>query len=81
MLNPDVRRVLDGNPVAHIATVLPDGGPHTVPVWIGTHGDQITVLTGPDSRKARARVSRWSNVIRASTRQTSSAMPYAQIAR
>ncbi|WP_031515167.1 PPOX class F420-dependent oxidoreductase [Streptomyces sp. NRRL F-5123] len=53
MLNPDVRRVLDGTAFAHLATVLPDGSPHTVPVWIGTHGDRIAFLTGPDSRKAR----------------------------
>ena len=32
---------------------MPDGGPHTVPVWIGTHGDHIVFLTGPGSRKAR----------------------------
>lgn len=53
MLDPAVRLVLDGTPIAHLATVLPDGGPHAVPVWIGTHGDHIAVLTGPDSRKAR----------------------------
>ncbi|HEX3591956.1 MAG TPA: PPOX class F420-dependent oxidoreductase [Pseudonocardiaceae bacterium] len=52
-LDPDVRRVLDGNPIAHIATVLPDGAPHSVPVWIGTHGDHVVILTGPGSRKAR----------------------------
>ena len=53
MLNPDVRRHLDTTVVAHLATVLPDGSPHTVPLWVGTHGDQIVFLTGPDSRKAR----------------------------
>ncbi len=52
-LDPAVRRVLDGTPLAHLASVLPDGAPHTVPVWIGTHGDHIVFLTGPDSRKAR----------------------------
>lgn len=53
MLDPDVRRVLDGTWIAHLATVLPDGSPHTVPLWIGTHGDHIVFLTGPGSRKAR----------------------------
>jgi PPOX class probable F420-dependent enzyme len=52
-LDPETRRVLDGNPIAHLATVLPDGAPHAVPVWIGTVGDHIAVLTGPGSRKAR----------------------------
>jgi PPOX class probable F420-dependent enzyme len=53
MLDPDVRRVLDGTSIAHLATVLPDGSPHTVPLWIGSHGDRIVFLTGPHSRKAR----------------------------
>lgn len=53
MLDPNVRRVLDGTSIAHLATVLPDGSPHAVPVWVGTHDDQIAVLTGPASRKAR----------------------------
>jgi PPOX class probable F420-dependent enzyme len=53
MLNPDVRRVLDGTSIAHLATVLPDGSPHTAPLWIGVHGDRIVFLTGPGSQKAR----------------------------
>jgi len=53
MLDPTVRRVLDGTAFAHVASILPDGAPHTVPVWIGTYGDHIVFLTGPQSRKAR----------------------------
>jgi PPOX class probable F420-dependent enzyme len=53
MLDPDVRRVLDGTSIAHLATVLPDGSPHAVPVWVGTYGDRIVFLTGPGKRKAR----------------------------
>jgi PPOX class probable F420-dependent enzyme len=53
MIDPDVRRVLDATPIAHLATVRPDGSPHTVPLWIGTHGDRIVFLTGPGSQKAR----------------------------
>ncbi|MDT7802930.1 MAG: hypothetical protein QOI78_6363 [Actinomycetota bacterium] len=53
MINDDVREILAGTPIAHLASVLPDGGPHAVPLWIGTHGDHIAVFTGPDSRKAR----------------------------
>ncbi|WP_345358254.1 PPOX class F420-dependent oxidoreductase [Actinoallomurus liliacearum] len=53
MLNLDVRRVLDGTSLAHLASVLPDGAPHSVPVWVGTEGDHVAILTGPDSRKAR----------------------------
>jgi PPOX class probable F420-dependent enzyme len=51
---PDgVRALLAGSNIAHVATVLPDGAPHSVPVWVDTDGDEILVLTGPDSRKAR----------------------------
>lgn len=53
MLNPDVRRVLDGASIAHLATVLPDGSPHSTPVYVGTHGDYIVFFTGPGMRKAR----------------------------
>jgi PPOX class probable F420-dependent enzyme len=53
MLNPDVRRVVDGASIAHLATVLPDGAPHNVPVYVGTHDDRIVFMTGPDTRKAR----------------------------
>lgn len=53
MLDPHVRRILAGTPIAHLATVLPDGSPHSVPLWVDTRGEQIVFLTGPQSRKAR----------------------------
>jgi len=53
MLKPDVRRVVESNVVAHLASVLPDGSPHSVPLWVTTVGEHIAFLTGPDSRKAR----------------------------
>lgn len=53
MLDPDVRRVLDGTSIAHLATVLPDGSPHATPVYVGTQGDRIVFFTGPGTRKAR----------------------------
>lgn len=53
MLDTDVRDVLEGTPIAHLATVLPDGSPHSVPLWIAPRGDLVAIMTGPDSRKAR----------------------------
>jgi PPOX class probable F420-dependent enzyme len=53
MLAQDVRDLLDGTSIAHLATVLPDGAPHSTPVWVGTHGDRVAILTGPGSQKAR----------------------------
>lgn len=52
-LHPDLRNLLDGTPIAHLATLLPDGAPHSVPVWIGTHGEHVVITTGPESQKAR----------------------------
>ena len=49
----DLRDLLDGTPIAHVATLLPDGGPHSVPVWIGTHEGNVVLMTGPGSQKAR----------------------------
>jgi len=53
MLDSRVRHAVDGTALAHLATVLPDGGPHNVPVFIGLHDDRIVFMTGPGSRKAR----------------------------
>jgi len=51
---PDaVRTLFDGPNYAHVATLLPDGGPHSVPVWVGLEGNHIVFLTHPASRKAR----------------------------
>jgi PPOX class probable F420-dependent enzyme len=52
-LDEDVRRLIEGTNYAHLATVLPDGGPHAVPIWIGLAGDRIVFITDPRSRKAR----------------------------
>lgn len=53
MLDSEIRRVLDGTSLAHVATVLPDGSPHTTPVFVGTHDDRPIFFTGPHSSKAR----------------------------
>ncbi|MGB3328869.1 MAG: TIGR03618 family F420-dependent PPOX class oxidoreductase [Thermomicrobiales bacterium] len=53
MFDPDVQRALESTSLAHLATVLPDGAPHVVPVFAGIHGDQIAVFTGPNSVKAQ----------------------------
>ena len=52
-LNAEVKRLLDRPNYAHVATLLPDGAPHTVPVWIDREGENVVILTGPGSRKAR----------------------------
>src|SRR5919202_4288769 len=52
-LPDDVRSLLEGRNFAHVATVLPDGAPHSVPVWVGVEGDRVVFFTQRQSRKAR----------------------------
>jgi PPOX class probable F420-dependent enzyme len=52
-LSADVKRLVERPNYAHIATLMPDGAPHSVPVWIDLDGDNLAFLTGPGSRKAR----------------------------
>lgn len=49
----DVRALFQAPNYAHIATLPPDGGPYTVPVWAGIEDGVIAFLTSPGSRKAR----------------------------
>jgi PPOX class probable F420-dependent enzyme len=52
-LEPRIREVFEGANFAHLATVLPDGSPHGVPVWAGIEDGRIVFFTQPASRKAR----------------------------
>jgi PPOX class probable F420-dependent enzyme len=52
-LPADVVGLLDEPCTAHIATLLPDGSPHSVPVWVGREGAYVAFLTSPNSRKGR----------------------------
>ena len=53
VLDAEVRRLIQGTNIAHIATVLPNGGPHAVPVWISMEDERIVFITDPRSVKAR----------------------------
>jgi PPOX class probable F420-dependent enzyme len=52
-LPDDVRELFEGPNYAHLATVLPNGAPHSVPVWTNVEGDHVVFFTQPESRKAR----------------------------
>jgi PPOX class probable F420-dependent enzyme len=52
-LADDVRTLFAGPNIAHIATVGPDGSPHSVAIWAGLHGDHVCFFTQERSRKAR----------------------------
>lgn len=52
-LPADAVELLTARNFAHLATVLADGSPHTVPVWIGVEGEHVVFFTQPASLKAR----------------------------
>ena len=52
-LPENVRALFERANFAHVATVLPSGAPHTVPVWVTLEDGQIAFFTQPESRKAR----------------------------
>jgi len=52
-LTDDIKQVLDGANFAHLATLMPDGSPQSVPVWVGRDGDRIITCTSETSLKAR----------------------------
>jgi PPOX class probable F420-dependent enzyme len=52
-LPADVKQLLDRPNFAHLATLMPDGSPHSAPVWLGREGDHVLVCTGEGSLKAK----------------------------
>jgi PPOX class probable F420-dependent enzyme len=52
-LSPEVKSLIDRPNFAHLATLMPDGSPQSVPVWIGHEGDRIVICTGEGSLKAK----------------------------
>jgi len=52
-LSEDARKLIDRPNFAHLATLMPDGSPQSVPVWIGREGDHLIICTGEKSLKAK----------------------------
>jgi PPOX class probable F420-dependent enzyme len=51
---PDkVRRLIDGRNFAHLATLMPDGSPHSAPVWVGREGERVIISTEDESVKGK----------------------------
>ncbi|MFJ6652604.1 TIGR03618 family F420-dependent PPOX class oxidoreductase [Microbacterium sp. NPDC091313] len=48
-----VRPYFERATVAHVATLMPDGSPHSVPVWVGVEGDEIVFFSIAGSQKDR----------------------------
>ncbi len=52
-LSPEIRQLTERPNFAHLATLMPDGSPQSVPVWIGSEGDNLVICTGEGSLKAK----------------------------
>jgi PPOX class probable F420-dependent enzyme len=52
-LSLEVKQLVDRPNFAHLATLMPDGSPQSVPVWIGREGDHLVICTGEGSLKAK----------------------------
>ena len=52
-LSAEARALIDRPNFAHLATLMPDGSPQSVPVWVGRDGDRLVVCTSEDSLKGR----------------------------
>ncbi len=54
MLDDHTRKLLEGPNYVHVATLMPDGAPHSVAMWGGVDGDRVIIFTGsPATQKAR----------------------------
>lgn len=52
-MHDEVRRVLESDALAHVATIDSDGTPHVTLAWVGLDGDEIVFATLGDQRKLR----------------------------
>jgi len=52
-LSSEIRALLDGPNFAHLATLMPDGSPQSVPVWVGRENDRVLICTGESSLKGK----------------------------
>ncbi|HLF71156.1 MAG TPA: PPOX class F420-dependent oxidoreductase [Dehalococcoidia bacterium] len=52
-LSEGAKKALDGQSLAHVATLMKDGSPQVTPVWVYRHGDHVMISTGTDRIKTR----------------------------
>jgi len=52
-LSSDIKSLIDRPNFAHLATLMSDGSPQSVPVWIGREEDRVLICTSESSLKAR----------------------------
>ncbi|MGW0555727.1 PPOX class F420-dependent oxidoreductase [Streptomyces sp. NPDC002926] len=52
-LSSEVRELLTGRNMAHVATLMRDGAPHVSPVWIAVEGDRLAIFSAQENLKLR----------------------------
>ena len=52
-LSDEIKTLIDGPNFAHLATLMPDGSPQSVPVWVGREREHLLICIGENSLKAK----------------------------
>jgi PPOX class probable F420-dependent enzyme len=52
-LSAEAKALVDRPNFAHLATLMADGSPQSVPVWVGREGNRLLVCTSEGSLKGR----------------------------
>jgi PPOX class probable F420-dependent enzyme len=52
-LSEQAKKLIDRPNFAHLATLMPDGSPQSVPIWVGREGERIVICTGEGSLKGK----------------------------
>jgi PPOX class probable F420-dependent enzyme len=52
-LSNEIKQLIDRPNFAHLATLMPDGAPHSAPVWIAREGDMVLICTEATSIKGK----------------------------
>jgi PPOX class probable F420-dependent enzyme len=52
-LSPEAKQLIDRPNFAHLATLMSDGSPQSVPVWVGREDEHVVICTGENSLKGK----------------------------
>ena len=52
-ISAEVKQLVDRPNFAHLAALMADGSPQSVPVWIGREGERLVICTSEGSLKAK----------------------------
>jgi PPOX class probable F420-dependent enzyme len=55
VLTAEAKNLIDRPNFAHLATLMPDGSPQSVPAWVGREAENLVICTGENSLKGKNR--------------------------